>query len=163
MATIRGLYKRVRTFDAGTAAEKAMQLTAPQLLDENQTQLFDGKLRDGNDLSPSYLTDPYFKTPLAALNYSNWKDHITPNPNRRPGVPNLFIDGTFYSTQRIKINGENIVYTSSFKDASAILAKFSGLIFGLGGPYRRKYLNESLRPEFSNQVYLGIGIRPKKR
>lgn len=163
MATIRGLYNRVKLFDAAGAAEKAVATTGPELLAENKAQLFDGKLRNGNDLSPTYFTDPYFKTPLAAENYSNWKDRITPNANRKPGVPNLYIDGTFYSTLRLTVSGGNIRYSSAFKDAAAILSEFSGKIFGLGGDYRSKYLNRSLRPTFSHLVYLGIGISPKKR
>lgn len=163
MATIRGLYNRVKAFDAAAAAQRAMADTVDDLMVENKAQLFDGKLRDGNDLSPTYLTDPYFKSPLAAQRYSDWKDTITPNSNRKRGVPNLFIDGTFYRSWSIGINGDMVRYQASFSESGSILAKFGALLFGLGGLYKRAYLQRSLRPSFSKQVYLGIGLLPKIR
>lgn len=61
-------------------------------------QLWDGKKGDGQNITPSYLDDPYFKTRKQAEGYRNWKNSITKNSNRDPDTPNLFINGYFYDT-----------------------------------------------------------------
>lgn len=160
MATLGGLLRRVEAFDGNKAAEQSIELTKYDLLSENKKQMYDGKTRTGDNITPTYQLDPYFKTPQAAQRYSDWKDEITPNSNRPSGVPNLFIDGTYYGTLDIVISGDVIQFPSSFKGANDINTTFAG-IHGLGGPYKALYLKDFLRPAFSTQVYIAIGIKPK--
>lgn len=139
--------------------EQSIDLTKGQLLDENKVQLFDGKLKTGLDVSPTYLQDPYFKSPAAAQRYSNWKDVITPNSNRRQDVPNLFIDGTFYKTWSIQMSGDFIKTLSSFRAADAIISTFTPAIWGLGGPYKAYYVNTDLRPVFKRFMEGATGLK----
>lgn len=163
MATIIGLYNRVRSFDAFAAAEKAIDATLPDMLTENKRQLFDGKLRTGQDLVPTYLEDSWFKTPIAAANYSRWKDEITPSPNRTPGSPNLFVNGKFYQTFTVRRSGDSIVWGSFSAIAADVLRKWTPNIFGLGGPYKMDYINTFFRPVFNQLVFAGTGLRIGKK
>jgi hypothetical protein len=63
-----------------------------------KSQLWDGKTGEGQNITPSYLDDPFFKTRQQAEGYRNWKNAITPNSDRNPDTPNLFINGYFYGT-----------------------------------------------------------------
>jgi hypothetical protein len=159
MKTIKNLIRNFQALNTDIICEQSVDATKEALLDENKVQLFDGKLKTGNDLSPTYLEDPYFKTPEAAQRFSDWKDRITPNSNRRRGVPNLFIDGTFYGTWSITVDGNIIRRTSTFHSADAILSVFTPDIFGLGGLYKSYYLNESLRPTFKKFMEGATGLK----
>jgi hypothetical protein len=69
-----------------------------KVVDLIRSQLWDGKKSDGQNITPSYLDDPFFKSRKQAEGYRNWKNSITKNSNRDPDTPNLFINGYFYDT-----------------------------------------------------------------
>lgn len=148
MATLSSILKKI-AIDLEEACSNSIGNSREAMLAENKTQLFDGKLKTGQDLSPSYLDDPYFKSPEAAKRYSEWKDRITPNENRKSGTPNLFINGAFYSSLSIEVHGSSISIDSSFPAASNIQSKFTNDIYGLGGKYKLEYMSESLVPAFN--------------
>ena len=83
--------------------------TKEQILIKNKQQLMEGIKGDGNEITPSYLNDPYFKTKESAQRYSNWKDKITPNSKRKSGTPNLYINGFYHNTIEINVKGEKII------------------------------------------------------
>ena len=126
--------------------EGAVNQTKEDLLSLNKTQMFDGKTKTGQDITPSYLDDPYFKSRESAQRYSDWKDSITPNPKRKKGTPNLFIVGTYHNSLEIKVGNGQIDTRSSFVKASSIEAKFGGDIYGLGGEYKEEYIGDNLAP-----------------
>lgn len=123
----------------------AIQLTSDILVEENRDQLYDGKDRLGRDITPSYLDDPYFKSRESAQRYSDWKDTITPNPNRTKGTPNLYIVGTYHKSIKIDVSGTSIIYKASFRGPE-IEAKYGENIYGLGGSRRLKYTEGVLKP-----------------
>jgi hypothetical protein len=84
-------------------------------------QLWDGKKGDGQNITPSYLDDPFFETREKAIAYRNWKNSITKNSDRDQDTPNLFINGYFYDTL--------FVDSGSFEVASD----------GFGNPIIEKY------------------------
>ncbi|HEY4112188.1 hypothetical protein [Puia sp.] len=135
-----------------------MDQSKDELLERNKNQMYDGKTRTGEDISPSYLEDPYFKSPEAAQRYSDWKDDITPNSNRKPGVPNLYINGAFYRSLRIEVSGEVIITDSSFPEAADIERKFTTKIFGLGGRYKADFLSDFLKPVFREHIMAATGL-----
>lgn len=146
MRTINSLLKAVEKIQIQLVCEIAVDQTKENLLSLNRQQMFDGKTETGGDISPSYLEDPYFKSRESAQRYSDWKDKITPNPKRKKGVPNLFIVGTFHDSISIEVAGSSIKFQSSFEKASAIVSKFSGNIYGLGGEYKADYIVTDLSP-----------------
>lgn len=147
--------------DLTAIAESSLSATSSLALEKNKDQLFDGKLSTGEDVSPTYLEDPWFKTKAAAQRYSDWKDAITPNPRRKKGVPNLFITGPFYDSWQVQIKGGGLLYHSSFFKASSIESKFGTDIYGLGGDYRDQYLENNLKPEWQQRIELQTGLKFK--
>lgn len=83
------------------------------IVESNLDQLWDGKTNKGEDIHPYYSEDPFFKSKKAAEGYKNWKQKITPNPNRNPDAPNLFINGRFYKSVVAEVVENAIVPTST--------------------------------------------------
>lgn len=162
--TILSLYQKVQNLEAQTdqLITSSLEKTKEALLDQNREQLLAGKSRDGKDLSPTYLEDPYFKSRESAQRYSNWKDRITPNPNRKQGVPNLFINGRLHNAFEVKIQGQNVFYSANVPYGAKVEEKFTDKIYGLGGVYKREYLNESLGPVFRLSITSIIGLKFNK-
>lgn len=146
MRTLSSLISAINKINVGDICSNSIDQTKEDLLEKNKEQLYDGKLRTEEDLSPSYLEDPYFKSAAAAQRYSDWKDRITPNSKRNKGIPNLFINGTFYDSLSISVSKDSISMDSSFSEASDIESKFTTNIFSLGGQYKSNYLNEFVKP-----------------
>ena len=111
---------------------EAVQEEKEHILDLNREQLYDGKNNEGQDLHPTYFEDPFFKSPAQAANYSNWKDRITPNPRRTPGVPNLFINGYYYKSIVLTVDRQGLNYNSPFDDQNDINDKYGNKLYGLG-------------------------------
>lgn len=143
--TITRAIEKLQRIDPQAALENAVNRTIPEYEELNKAQLFAGKNKDGQDLSPTYLNDPYFKTREAAQRYSDWKDKITPNGLRTPGVPNLFINGTYYNSWQTRIAGGRIETQASYERAKSIEDKFSNDVYGLDDPNMKKY-RDIVRP-----------------
>ena len=91
------------------ACKQCLQNESLLMMDLIKEQMYVGVDGDENHLSPTYDDDPYFNEPGYWHNrseaYKAWKRKITPPiagiltnlPPRPENVPNLWIDGTFYS------------------------------------------------------------------
>lgn len=130
----------------------AIDQTSEEIIALNQQQLYSGRLSDGSFVSPTYQEDPYFKTPEAAQRYSDWKDTITPNDERPPGVPNLFINGQFYSTWRVRASGSKILFESSDPNAPDIEERFGARIYGLDDDSMDQYRSETFFPVLRERI-----------
>ena len=87
----------------------------PSVADLNREQMMEGKTNKGEDITPKYLDNPYFKSKESAQRYSDWKDDITPSSKRKKGVPNLFINGKFHNSLEAVLSKDFInVKTDSF-------------------------------------------------
>jgi hypothetical protein len=146
---IRAKVQRLRA-DLRGLAESSVSQTKDTILQLNKEQLLEGKTALGTDITPSYLTDPYFKTKEAAQRYSAWKDKITPNPNRRSGVPNMYINGYYHNSIQIEQTGDRLVYNSPFGKAKNIDEKYPNL-YGLSVPFKARYI-DVLRPVFFQAI-----------
>ena len=80
-----------------------------KIVDMNKAQLYDGKTIEDTNITPLYSQDSFFKTPAQAQGYIKWKQKITPNGNRNPNAPNLFINGFHYSMIGLLKKGRDIV------------------------------------------------------
>lgn len=145
------MLRRLQQLDVEQAAQQSVANTVEEVLQYNLEQMMEGKRQDGEDISPSYLDDPYFKSKEAAQRYSDWKDEITPNPKRKKGIPNLYIVGAFHGSIRATVSGGIIKFDSSFPEAEEIEAKFDK-IYGLNAEKRTVYIAEHLRPELMKNV-----------
>lgn len=95
---------------------------SPEIVDAVRTQLWNGQNAKGNDITPSYLDDPYFKTRKKAEGYARWKWSITPNASRNFYAPNLFINGFFHSI--LKIDPQTVTMDVSNSFGRGILDKY---------------------------------------
>lgn len=161
MPTALDMLNNFKAMNLTDVAEEVLNKTSGVALEANKDQLYDGKLSTGEDISPTYLEDPYFKSKEAAQRYSDWKDEITPNPRRKKGVPNLFITGPFYASIQVQAEGGGLAYKSGFPAAPSIESKFSVNIYGLGGEYRSEYLDTALEPEWQQRIEFETGLKFK--
>ncbi len=159
--TIKGLYKKVEALKPYTDEMVARIFVkyAVDLGQLNKQQLLAGKLNTGQDLSPTYQEDPYFETIAQAQAYSDWKDRITPNPKRRPGVPNLYINGYYHSSREISIVIDRIIYSAGWKETE-FEAKYTTAINGLGGEWKEYFLSELIRPALMEEIKRITGLTP---
>jgi hypothetical protein len=158
MATILAFKKRVQSLQPIEAARAALETTGDRLVEINREQMLEGKRRDGKDISPTYLEDPYFSSVEAAIGYSDWKDEITPNPKRKRGVPNLFIIGTFHRSITMDVVGDSLKFLATFDAADEIERKFA-LIYGLNAEKRTIYIDGWLRKEFVDTIKRSLKLR----
>lgn len=151
MRTVANMLAAIQVIDITITAAESLELNIDEFARKNREQLYDGKKSDGQDLSPTYLEDPYFKTKEAAQRYSDWKDKITPNSKRKKTVPNLYINGAYYRSRSVQVTGDTIVYTATFKGAE-MENKYGKEINGLGGEYKEVFIEETLSPTFKAKV-----------
>lgn len=146
-------------------------------LDENRgvvlqavkEQLYSGLNGDDDFLYPNYDNDPFFEEEgywyHRAKAYKEWKKSITPpvagtmiGLSARPDdVPNLFIDGTFYSEITAQRNGMALVVDPGDGNGPAILRKYGDNILTMGPSardyFRLYYLIPSIEAFYRNCGY----------
>jgi hypothetical protein len=160
--TPKALYNKVVALDTSTIAIESVAETVEEIRNYNLLQLLDGKTNTGADITPTYFSDPFFKTPQAALLYSKWKDEISPPSNRRSGVPNLFINGYYHSTRKVRVEGDKIVYGSSDNKLGAEIDVKYKNIDGLSPQSRSVYIPKVLRPRFNMKMQAALGLTFRK-
>lgn len=127
-------------------------------------QMYSGLGGDGQYLSPTYDDDPFFDEPGPwrgrSADYKAWKRSITPplksrmlGLDARPdAVPNLYIDGTFYSDISMRMNGSELELDPGDGNGPAILEKYGERLFQLG-PTAVGYFNDNfLRPSIDDFI-----------
>lgn len=100
----------------------------------NQQQLYDGKTILDTDIHPLYTEDTFFKTPKQAYGYIKWKQKITPNSNRNPNSPNLFINGYYHESLGLVQEGQ-MVYIRS-KTGGTLGAEITNKYANILGLYK---------------------------
>lgn len=132
----------------------------------NLEQMMNGKRRDGKDITPYYWDDPYFKSYSQAMAYSDWKDRIEPfKTKRRPGVPNLYINGYYHNSISSKVGPDGISLNSKWGESSEIESKYTRMIYGIGGQWREWYFNDGymgLRKAWRKRFEAASGLKLSK-
>jgi hypothetical protein len=125
----------------------ALLLNEEKIVDMNKAQLYDGKTIEDINITPLYSQDSFFKTQAQAQGYIRWKQKITPNGNRNPDAPNLFINGFHYSMIGLLKKGKDIVIGIKSSNAlgSSIEAKYDK-IYGLNTQHQEKVNKEIVYP-----------------
>lgn len=93
----------LQAFDFGKELETIVEQNAETIADLQRDQMLEGRGVDGEYIRPFYSEDPYFKSVEAAERYAEWKERITPNPQRPKDVPNLIINGAFHNSLFVKV------------------------------------------------------------
>ena len=124
------------------------------VLDAVREQLYSGLDGEGKHLSPTYDEDPFFEEKgywhHRAKDYEAWKYSITPPasgemlglPKRPKNVPNLKVDGSFYSEINAMRKGDILVVDPGSGNGPSIVAKYGDIILGMG-PTAIEYFNQN--------------------
>jgi hypothetical protein len=158
MVTVLGLYNKIKQLNTDKICEETISETLPGLLALNKEQLLEGKTSKGKDM-PSYLSDPYFKSLKSAKAYSDWKDKITPNPKRKPGISNLFIVGTFHDSIEATLKGVKIGYEATFRGPE--IESKNPDIYGLNDEKKAVYKDQYTAPTFKKKIEAATGLKLK--
>lgn len=151
--------RRLEKVDEPAAVVTVLQRKSPELLELNREQLLEGKGRDGEDLTPSYFDDPFFKTQEAAARYSAWKDLITPNAKRKSGTPNLIIDGQWvHNVLRVGVDANKLTFAIDSPIGEKIFAKYGARVAGLNDA-SKLILKKDTAPELAKEIKKQIGLR----
>lgn len=117
-------------------------------------QLYSGLNGEGDHLSPTYDDDPYFDEEgpwyHRSKDYKAWKRGITPPisssmlslPPRPDEVPNLYINGKFYSEILAMRKGDVLEVNPGTGRGPAIVAKYGDEILNMG-PTAVEYFNDT--------------------
>jgi hypothetical protein len=151
------LLEVIEQLDVTKVATEAFAESTDDYVRLNREQMMEGKTITGDDISPSYFEDPFFKTPEAAKKYSDWKDKITPNPKRKKGVPNLYITGPFHQSLQMEVEKDEYLLSSDYKDAESILSKFDDVL-GLNDEKREKLIDGKLGETFYDKLHEETGL-----
>lgn len=136
------------------AVLRALSYSATEYEDLLRDQLLHGKGSDGQDLKPGYLEDPYFKTPAAALRYAQWKKKISPNVGRNFNAPNLYITGYYHKRLKVFVFADGLSIDNFAMFGEEVNQKYGGKATVLGGEFREKYIEGSLRPAVLKELNL---------
>lgn len=131
MVTAAEMSRRLNKVNINVISSESVEETKDDLLDMQKAQLLRGKGNDGNDLEPGYLEDPYFKSPESAMRYMEWKKKISPNVGRNDNAPNLYINGAFHRTVKVKVNTDSWDILSDSEIYNSVDQKYKGKEFGI--------------------------------
>lgn len=134
-------------------------------------QLYSGQDGEGKHLSPTYDDDPYFQEEGPwkgnAQGYKEWKRKITPPQQnfifplglaaRADNVPNLFINGKFFSEISATMSGDVLVIDPGNGDGPDIVGKYGDCILNLGptavGYFNQHFMLPAIREHFEKCGY----------
>lgn len=135
------------------ACMQCLEANSGTVLQAVKEQIYSGQDGEGNHLSPTYDDDPFFSEPGPwhgrAMQYKIWKYGLTPPvrgtmlglPPRRIEVPNLFINGKFFSEISIRRHGGMLDVDPGSGNGPAIVEKYGERILGMG-PTAVEYFND---------------------
>lgn len=135
-----------------------------------QEQIYSGQNGEGALLSPTYDADPYFEEEgpwyHRAADYKAWKYEITPPvgssllglPPRPDNVPNLFINGKFFSEITATRRGDMLYVDPGHNDGPSIVAKYGDEILNMG-PNAVEYFNREYMWPAIERFYNECGYR----
>ena len=168
---LEGVYNIIHAITEGLE-ESILQCLESQsrtLVYAVQEQIFCGQTGDGKFISPTYDDDPFFEEEgfwyHRSKDYKAWKYSITPPaggtllglPPRPDNVPNLYINGKFFSEITATRRGNIIYVDPGSGNGPAIVAKYGDSLLNLGESavafFNREYLRPALDAFFRNSGY----------
>ena len=143
--TVAELGRRLKKVDITKIAGQSLQRNSDKVRELNIQQLMQGLNSEGQQLSPKYSEDPYFKSRESALRYARWKKKLFPDTPF--DVPNLIIIGTFHNSVTAKRAGNQVQFRASATFASSIAAKYGNKELGLSPDSKQTAYREIVRPD----------------
>lgn len=134
------------------------------ILSLNKDQMLLGRDAEGSVLSPSYLNDPYFKTPNQAQRYAGMKysleskhramiENPTLYPSKDKNTPNLIVTGPFQGGMFIRSSVDSFTIGSTYRDSGEIDSKYRGVVFGLSPESKEFFYNHYLKERLKSLIY----------
>jgi hypothetical protein len=146
--TIKGFHKRVSSINIDLIIDDSFIETTDDLLEINKDQLLHGMTNTGEKITPVYFRDEYAAE----------KNQMNSLPGY--GTPDLKLTGAFHN--EIRIDYKTGVLSSHSNDEKADELEFRYQnIYGLGGPFKAKYLDSALWPAFKNGITAHLGLKFK--
>lgn len=138
---------------ANAAAEKEQNLA-----DLQKFQLSDGLNNKGGYL-PRYIDDPYFTSMEAALRYQEWKNSISPNPDKPAEVMDFFINGFTYSKTKVKVRGMEMIFSNTSPWAAEIDRKTNYSWLGFNEETALEAFEYYIRPLLVKRIAARLGLK----
>ena len=174
MGTIAGITKKFTSYADGFNNEinKAVKENVDIIRELQLDQFASGLDNIGKPLYPNYDNDPYFAEKASRMNarqkvkttaktlsdaYKKWKWDIRPQaqlvpfPQRSISMPNLYINGTFWSTVYAKAVKDGWEIGGTWEATSEMEAKYRTL-FGLSPESKNYFINNILIPALNNYM-----------
>jgi hypothetical protein len=146
MATIRGLYNRIKKVDTNHIAVTSIEDSANGFIDKQRDQMYEGINSDGKQRKPVYAP-----TTVA----------IKKRKGQRTDVVTLQDTGDFYGGQFIEVRDDVIVIHSADNKTAKLVEQYGETIFGLSPVFKKFYLDEDLRPVFKSKIEAATGLKMK--
>lgn len=146
MATIKGLYEKVSSLNAGNVAVESLDSTSETIADLNRQQLFEGKNAKGGQVGQ-------YRNEL----YAEEKHRMNPVPGF--GNVDLKLTGAFQSRITTNVFGETVITQSTDEKADELARKYGDDIYGLNPTFKARYQVETLGPEFRRRITELTGLK----
>lgn len=154
------LNKRLKQLRGGlliSYAEDVLRKDVTILLQLQKDQLLAGKKQDGNAL-PSYYQDPFFKSPIKAARYAQFKDKLIFTKvydifgEKEMETPNLIVKGNLVHDRLfVQIGDGTIIFDANSPIRGKLIAKYNNL-FGLNQTALNYYLNTFFINEYRLKI-----------
>lgn len=145
MATARALYRRAQKVDIDSAIQDAFLQNKEYFEEQNRKQLTAGFDKQGARLRR-------YRSPK----YARVKNAVNPLPGL--GNPDLKVTGAFHRGIHIaRFTPTALTLTSTNSKAENLLKSYPNVL-GLGGTYKKDFINTRLRPAFIRNVRKPIGL-----
>lgn len=148
MGTIAGLNKKLHTVDFDSLITDSIEYTKDEIAVLNRSQLLQGYMSTGEQISPQYAS------PIYALE----KSAMNPLPGFL--TPDLRLTGSFYQGIGVVVNAKENTFTVSSSDIKAprLELKYSSAIYGLTKQNKSFYALETLKPVFFEKLHSATGL-----
>lgn len=145
MLTIHGLKRRFESLDTEKVINATMDKSLDALTEKNKEQMFAGFDKTGNKISPKYRKNKYARI----------KNEMNPTPGF--GTPDLKVTGDFYAGMATVRDGNVLNEFSTDYKNEWLDEKYDP--FGLGGDYKKEFMEETLHPNLISEANKTIGLK----
>ena len=146
MASILSMLKKFEALDTDVICVDVIEETTDEMIRANKAQMDAGMKADGNEIYPPYAP-------------------LTVAIKRMKGQPTdrvtLKDTGEFYAGAYVIVTSESILSGSRDEKNAKLQAKYGEDIFGLGGEFKKGYVNNALRPAFREKILQATGLLMK--
>lgn len=145
--TIAALQRKVQKLNTDQLAVDCLTETKESIADLNAEQMFTGLRADGSDILPSYKD--------ITIEIKKLKGQVTDRVTLRD-------TGAFYAGITTTVTQNSVITTSTDPKTEKLKKKYEtskGKIFGLGGEFRQRFIDEKLRPVFNKKIGEATGLK----